>query len=150
MAKVRHPFPSRTRKLRPSAPMVLHGKLCGRVGRRRKIFKPGTAWRFRVFLFPTCLFALLKGTRLCLVCLLVAPADCLLSLNRSSYPCPIDRSQPDGEGSMATYTFFSGSEALGFDCAARRANSVLAMIAVNILLKSWEMPPASVPMASIF
>ena len=28
-----HPIPSRTRKLSPPRPMVLHGKLCGRVGR---------------------------------------------------------------------------------------------------------------------
>src|SRR5260370_27150322 len=30
-----HPFPSRTRKLRPAGPIVLHAKVCGRVGRRR-------------------------------------------------------------------------------------------------------------------
>ena len=30
-----HPIPSRTRKLSSSEPMVLHGKPCGRVGRRR-------------------------------------------------------------------------------------------------------------------
>jgi hypothetical protein len=30
-----HPFPSRTRKLSLAGPMVLHGKLCGSVGRRR-------------------------------------------------------------------------------------------------------------------
>src|SRR6185437_168817 len=30
-----HPFPSRTRKLSPAGPIVLHGKLCGRVGHRR-------------------------------------------------------------------------------------------------------------------
>ena len=29
-----HPFPSRTRKLSPSAPMVLHAQVCGRVGSR--------------------------------------------------------------------------------------------------------------------
>ena len=29
-----HPFPSRTRQLSPSAPMVLHARVCGRVGRR--------------------------------------------------------------------------------------------------------------------
>ncbi len=28
-----HPFPSRTRKLSLSAPMVLHARVCGRVGR---------------------------------------------------------------------------------------------------------------------
>ena len=27
-----HPFPSRTRKLSPAGPMVLHAKVCGRVG----------------------------------------------------------------------------------------------------------------------
>src|SRR2546421_10981178 len=30
-----HPFPSRTRKLSPAGPIVLHAKVCGRVGRRR-------------------------------------------------------------------------------------------------------------------
>jgi hypothetical protein len=30
-----HPFPSRTRKLSPAGPMVLHAKVCGSVGRRR-------------------------------------------------------------------------------------------------------------------
>src|SRR5271168_4037205 len=34
VAKGFHPFPSRTRKLSPSAPMVLHARVCGRVGRR--------------------------------------------------------------------------------------------------------------------
>src|SRR5947208_4326992 len=33
-----HPFPSRTRKLSLSEPMVLRGKLRGRVGRRRIYF----------------------------------------------------------------------------------------------------------------
>ena len=33
-----HPIPSRTRKLSLSEPMVLHGKPCGRVGRRRDYF----------------------------------------------------------------------------------------------------------------
>ncbi len=33
-----HPIPSRTRKLSPPGPMVLQGRLCGRVGRRREIF----------------------------------------------------------------------------------------------------------------
>ena len=35
IAKRSHPFPFRTRKLSSSAPMVLHGRPCGRVGRRR-------------------------------------------------------------------------------------------------------------------
>jgi DNA-binding transcriptional ArsR family regulator len=43
----------RTRKLSLSAPMVLHGQLCGRVGRRRNFFKTGTALRFRFFLWRT-------------------------------------------------------------------------------------------------
>ena len=30
-----HPFPSRTRKLSPAGPMLLHAKVCGRVGRCR-------------------------------------------------------------------------------------------------------------------
>ena len=35
LARGSHPFPSRTRKLSPSAPMVLPGKLGGRVGHCR-------------------------------------------------------------------------------------------------------------------
>jgi hypothetical protein len=35
IAKRIHPFPFRTRKLSSLAPMVLHGRLCGRVGHRR-------------------------------------------------------------------------------------------------------------------
>ena len=36
-----HPFPSRTRKLSPAGPIVLHAKVCGRVGRRRhKLSRP--------------------------------------------------------------------------------------------------------------
>ena len=35
MAKGKHPAPFRTRKLSLSAPMVLHGGPCGRLGRRR-------------------------------------------------------------------------------------------------------------------
>ena len=38
IAKRSHPFPFRTRKLSSSAPMVLHGRLCGRVGRRRLFY----------------------------------------------------------------------------------------------------------------
>ncbi len=34
VARGSHPFPSRTRKLSLSAPMVLHARVCGRVGRR--------------------------------------------------------------------------------------------------------------------
>ena len=41
MAKGKHPVPFRTRKLSPSAPMVLRGGLRGRVGRRRTSFAEG-------------------------------------------------------------------------------------------------------------
>src|ERR1700747_726321 len=34
-----HPFPSRTRKLSLAGPMVLHEKLCGRLGDRRHNYK---------------------------------------------------------------------------------------------------------------
>src|SRR6476660_1705874 len=41
LARGTHPFPSRTRKLSPSAPMVLHARVCGRVGSRPiKLKKP--------------------------------------------------------------------------------------------------------------
>src|SRR3954467_4420433 len=38
MGKGKHPVPSRTRKLSPSAPMVLQPRGCGRVGPRRTYF----------------------------------------------------------------------------------------------------------------
>ncbi len=38
-----HPIPFRTRKLSPTAPMVLQGKPCGRVGRCRIVFLPRSA-----------------------------------------------------------------------------------------------------------
>src|ERR1035438_4200631 len=41
MAKGKHPVPFRTRKLSPSAPMVLRGGPRGRVGRRRTYFRWG-------------------------------------------------------------------------------------------------------------
>ena len=46
-----HPFSFRTRKLSSPAPMVLHGQLCGRVGRRRfLIYNPHLVFcRVRVF-----------------------------------------------------------------------------------------------------
>ena len=47
-----HPFPSRTRKLSPTAPMVLHARVCGRVGRRPIKHKaPAGVNRVRGFLF---------------------------------------------------------------------------------------------------
>jgi hypothetical protein len=39
IAQGKHPFPSRTRKLSLVALMVLHGQLCGRVGRRQINYK---------------------------------------------------------------------------------------------------------------
>ena len=52
MAEGKHLFPFRTEKLSPPAPMVLHGRLCGRVGRRREsiegpLGKPGGLFAFR-------------------------------------------------------------------------------------------------------
>src|SRR5207302_8365024 len=41
IAKGKHPVPFRTRKLSPSAPMVLRGGPRGRVGRRRTCFEEG-------------------------------------------------------------------------------------------------------------
>jgi hypothetical protein len=71
IAKGKHPVPSRTRKLSPSAPMVLRGRPRGRVGHRRTCFhkareplpgngssgsrafsaRPGQAWACPLFLF---------------------------------------------------------------------------------------------------
>src|SRR5260370_1724142 len=50
-----HPFPSRTRKLSPAEPMVLHAKVCGRLGRRRHKIK-GRSWKHgRPFPFQSLL-----------------------------------------------------------------------------------------------
>src|ERR1039457_563498 len=61
LARRTHPFPSRTRQLSSSAPMVLHAQVCGRVGRRPVYFK-GLRFSRRPFvffctLFPPILFA---------------------------------------------------------------------------------------------
>src|SRR5829696_7326044 len=47
MAKGKHPAPFRTRKLSLSAPMVLHGGPCGRLGRRRTNNTSGSVIRER-------------------------------------------------------------------------------------------------------
>src|SRR5437660_5965194 len=50
-----HPFPSRTRKLSLLEPMVLRGKLRGRVGSRRIKFQEARSINFRAgFLFCLC------------------------------------------------------------------------------------------------
>src|SRR3984957_10440642 len=63
IARGKHPVPSRTRKLSPSAPMVLRGRPRGRVGHRRTFFPkkpvpPGTGffalYRFHLPPLPTC------------------------------------------------------------------------------------------------
>src|SRR5207248_7896307 len=46
-----HPFPSRTRKLSPAGPIVLHAKVCGRVGRRRHKIKADLRNQVGLFLF---------------------------------------------------------------------------------------------------
>src|SRR3954452_24624044 len=46
IAKGKHPVPSRTRKLSPSAPMVLQPRGCGRVGRRRTYLCVGATFRW--------------------------------------------------------------------------------------------------------
>jgi hypothetical protein len=51
MAEGKHPVPSRTRKLSPPAPMVLPGKLGGRVGRRRDTQTRSAAERRRFWCF---------------------------------------------------------------------------------------------------
>ena len=61
IARVKHLFPFRTEKLRPYAPMVLHGQLCGRVGHRQDlIFKPsfneGFLFLNKFVVYINCLF----------------------------------------------------------------------------------------------
>src|SRR5882757_10924539 len=54
IARRTHPFPSRTRQLSSSAPMVLHAQVCGRVGRRPvKLRKPHSKdWGFFHLILP--------------------------------------------------------------------------------------------------
>ncbi len=56
IAQGQHPFPSRTRKLSPVAPMVLPGRLGGRVGPCRIFFEAccNQIDRSRLFIFPIC------------------------------------------------------------------------------------------------
>jgi hypothetical protein len=51
-----HPFPFRTRKLSLLPPMVLHGKLCGRVGRCRHYLESPNVTRRSGFFFLRTLF----------------------------------------------------------------------------------------------
>ena len=51
IAERSHPFPFRTRKLSSPAPMVLHGRLCGRVGRRRILTSTLLGSRSRGFFY---------------------------------------------------------------------------------------------------
>lgn len=55
MSEGPHPIPSRTRKLSPPEPMVLHAKVCGRVGRCRVNSRTPHLVFFEVgrFLFPS-------------------------------------------------------------------------------------------------
>src|SRR6202043_382977 len=46
-----HPFPSRTRKLSPAGPMVLHAKVCGRVGSCRHKIKASHGNMIGLFLW---------------------------------------------------------------------------------------------------
>jgi hypothetical protein len=74
MAKGKHPVPFRTRKLSPSAPMVLRGGLRGRVGRRRTSFAEG---RYRAGSGPRCLLCCaccaVQQWACCAVCLAAGP-----------------------------------------------------------------------------
>ena len=64
IAKRFHPFPFRTRKLSSSAPMVLHGRLCGRVERCRVIFQKA------LYITKMCrAFFLLAHLLVCPVCI---------------------------------------------------------------------------------
>src|SRR5208283_1208095 len=50
-----HPFPSRTRKLSPAGPMVLHAKVCGRVGSCRHKTKATFRNECGLFRLGSCL-----------------------------------------------------------------------------------------------
>jgi hypothetical protein len=60
-----HPTPFRTRKLSPSALMVLHGRLCGRVGRCRNLFeRPEQFILFGPFFLRLPLISFIAGSGL--------------------------------------------------------------------------------------
>src|SRR3954471_16790817 len=63
IAKGKRPVPFRTRKLSPSAPMVLHWERCGRVGRRRTNIpqKSPTPNRVGLFCMPQTMKERLPG-----------------------------------------------------------------------------------------
>src|SRR5436853_3500237 len=56
IARGSHPFPSRTRQLSPSAPMVLHAQVCGRVGRRPIKYNKRPGRKIGPFAFSTLEF----------------------------------------------------------------------------------------------
>src|ERR1700722_11307544 len=92
-----HPFPSRTRKLSLSAPIVLHARVCGRLGRRPVNFlntkRPATCW---AFVFLLVLFQPSQHTFIAKVALLEKKIEwnrprCELSelYCHSGYPIPV-------------------------------------------------------------
>ena len=56
MARGNHPFPSRTRQLSPSAPMVLVGRPAGRVGRCQELILNPDLVQIRVFVLLDNIF----------------------------------------------------------------------------------------------
>src|SRR5450755_1823168 len=59
-----HPFPSRTRKLSLAGPMILHGQLCGNVGRRRDLYSKGRSEQSaRPFAFGEVLFQVSRAPK---------------------------------------------------------------------------------------
>ena len=102
MAKRKHPFPSRTRKLSSFAPMVLLGKLSGRVGRRRKnLYNPESSLKpcgipgFFLLFYPFALLQL-QGALIQNIILSKKRQDCetaatiqrlILEWNRFNHTC---------------------------------------------------------------
>jgi hypothetical protein len=87
-----HPIPSRTRKLSSSEPMVLLGKLSGRVGRRRVLLKACKITSCRLFFFHSRNFTLIS----------------YLAATRTTYPLPSHSScslQPPITRSMSLLLF---------------------------------------------
>src|SRR5256885_15934299 len=76
MAEGKRPVPSRTRKLSPPAPMVLHPTGCGRVGHRRTSFQQGPV--------TGALFALPDRV----------PVTVVTSQNRASQEDPVSDPEP--------------------------------------------------------
>jgi hypothetical protein len=98
MAAESHPFPSRTRKLSPPAPMVLGDRSPGRVGRRQISTERASAcWR-RLLPFRCCDWFCRRAALCPLIAPKVVPCLVLILLRRAPVPVADARTVPVRRG----------------------------------------------------